>query len=63
MLTPIELNPSPIKPTSKPIHVDIIASPATGAAVASITKASLSLDIYILSVTGLIIGPIINEFA
>ena len=33
------------------------------AAVASIINANLSLDIFILSATGLIIGPTINEFA
>jgi len=60
---PIELNASPIKLTSNPIQVEIIASPATGAAVASIMNANLSLDIFILSATGLIIGPTINEFA
>ena len=33
------------------------------AAVASIINANLSLDIFILSATGLIIGPIISAFA
>ena len=41
----------------------MIASPATGAAVASIINANLSLDIFILSATGLIIGPTIKELA
>ena len=40
-----------------------MARPAIGAAVASIINANLSLDIFILSATGLIIGPTINEFA
>ena len=62
-LTFIDLNASWIRPTSSPIQVDMIARPAIGAAVASITNASFCLDMFILSNTGLIIGPTISELA
>ena len=60
---PIDLKPDAIKLISNPIHVEIIAIPATGAAVASTIKANFCLDTLSLSITGLIIGPTINEFA
>ena len=41
---PIDSKPWVIKLSSKPIQVEIIAIPATGAAVASTTNANFSLD-------------------
>ena len=43
--------------------MEIIAIPATGAAVASTTNANFSLETLSLSITGLMIGPTIKEFA
>ncbi len=52
-----------IKLISYPIQVDINAMPDIGAAVASTINESFSLETFILSVTGLIIGPTISELA
>ena len=49
--------------TSSPTHVEMIAIPAIGAAVASMMKASFSRLILNLSLIGLMIGPTIRAFA
>ena len=43
-VTPTDSKPAAIKLISNPIQVEIIAIPATGAAVASTTNANFSLD-------------------
>ena len=59
----IKSYPARIKLSSSPIQVEMMASPAMGAAVASIIKASFSRLTLNLSVTGRIMGPTISEFA